>query len=295
MIFSRKKEKKELFKKAKKEGWAIGAFNFSNLEILKAIFQAAKKLKSPVIVATSEGESRYIGLKQAATIVRVFEKEYMVPAILNLDHGKSFDYIKEAIEAGYDMVHFDGSDLPLKENIEITKKIVALARKKDVLVEGEVGCIKGSSMILQMAPEIKEEDLTDPKESRYFIEGTKIDSLAVSIGNFHGIDVHKEDKYINFKRLEEISNEVGNDVFLVLHGGSGIPTEEIKKAIELGIIKVNVNTELRMAFSETIKKILSQGNKESTPYKYMLEVIDTVQKVVENKIIIFNSQKKLKI
>lgn len=268
----KKTDMKSFLAKAQQEGWALGQFNFSDLKTLEAIVGAAEKTKSPAILGTSEGESRSVGLKRAAALVRSFKEERGLPLFLNLDHGKSFLYIKEAIDAGYDAVHFDGSDLSLQENIRITKEIVAYARKKGALVEGEVGVIGG--------------ELTGAEEAKEFAEKTGVDSLAINIGTWHGAG---EKTGIDFRRLEEISRGV-KKVFLVLHGGSGVPEPHIKKAIRLGIVKININTELRAAFTGALKKALKKP--EIVPYKYMPEVVGAVQKVVENKIKLFGSQTK---
>ena len=284
---------KNYFQKAQKEGWAIGQFNISNLETLRAIVQVAQKLKSPVIIGTSEGESKFLGLKQSVTLVQSFKNETGLPIFLNLDHGKSFEYIKEAVEAGYDSVHFDGSILSLEENIKTTKEIVDYAHKKGVLVEGEVGFIAGASELLERAPEIKEEDLTNPEDALRFIKETGVDSLAVNIGTFHGIEASGRNPHINLQRLREIKEKVGDRVFLVLHGGSGTPEEDIKEAIKLGIVKININTELRLAFTNTLKQVLAENPEGTTPYKYMPKVMEAVQKVVEDKIKLFGSDNKI--
>ncbi len=287
------KNLKYYLKKAAKEKWAIGQFNFSNLKTLKAIIQAAIKMKAPVILGTSEGESKSIGLGQAVSLVKSFREETKLPIFLNLDHGKSFSYIKEAIEAGYDAVHFDGSKLPLEENTEITKRIVRYAKKKNVLVEGEVGMIgTDASRLYRERFEIKEENLTNPADANKFIKETNIDSLAVSIGAFHGIEVTGLNPRLRLKRLKEIKNRAG-DTFLVLHGGSGTPKEDIKKSIKLGIVKININTELRITYTNTLKKVLKEKPKEIVPYKYMPEVVRAVQKVVEKKIKLFGSASKI--
>lgn len=277
-------------KKAERENWAVGHFNISNLETLRAIILAAQKLKSPVIIGTSEGESKFIGLDQAVALVRSFRKETGLPVFLNLDHGHSLDYIKKAVEAGYDAVHFDGSKLPLSENIKMAKKVVAYARKKKVLVEGEVGFIKGSSTVLEKEPEIKEEDLTDPKEAEIFLRETKVDSLAVNVGTFHGIRASGINPKINLGRLKEIKERV-KGVPLVLHGGSGTPSRDIKYSLKLGISSIHINTELRLAYTNSLKKAVS--GKEIVPYKYMPEVISNIQKVVEGKIKLFGSINKI--
>lgn len=268
---------KYYLKKAGKEKWAIGQFNFSNSKILKAIIQAAKKMQSPVILGTSEGESESIGLKQAVAMVKSYKEEMGLPIFLNLDHGKSFNYIKKAIEAGYQAVHFDGSKLPLKKNIKIAKKVVRYAHKKNVLVEGEVGVIGGV--------------LTNPKETQEFLKETKVDSLAINVGTIHGIRKSGINPQINLQRLKEIKKKTGRTP-LVLHGGSGTSEKDIKAAIKLGVVKININTELRIAYTNTLKKVLKKKPKEITSYKYMPEVIEAVQKVVEGKIKLFGSANK---
>jgi len=272
------KSLKDYFRVAEKEEWAMGQFNFSNLEALQAIIQAGKNLKSPLILGTSEGECRFFGPKKAVSLVGFFEKETGLPLFLNLDHGQSLDYIKEVIAAGYRAVHFDGSHLPLEENIEITRKVVAYARKKNVLVEGEVGVIGGK--------------LTDPEEVQEFIEETKVDTLAVNVGTIHGMRKSGKNPPINLQKLKEIKKKVGNTP-LVLHGGSGTPIEDVKSAIKLGIVKVNINTELRKAFTDTLRAFFKENPEEITPYKYLPEAILKVQKTVEEKIKLFGSVNKI--
>jgi len=272
-----------LFKKAQRGRWAIGQFNFSNLETLKAIVQAAEKLKSPTIVGTSEGESKFVGLEQAAALVKSYREKTKLPIILNLDHGRSFDYIKKAIDAGYDAVHFDGSGLSLEKNIQETKKVVNYARKHGVLVEGEAGVIGDVGK--------QKGVLTEPKDALRFVKETKVDSLAVAIGNLHGIEASGINPKLNLKRLREIKEKIGN-IPLVLHGGSGTPEADIKKAIKSGIVKININTELRMAYTNTLKKSFQEKPTEIVSYKYMPLVVEAVQKIVEEKIRLFGSQNK---
>ena len=288
-----KKIKYKILKTAQNGKWAVGQFNISNLEALKGIFGAAKKLKSPVIIGTSEGESKFLGLREARALVSLLEEETGVPAILNLDHGKSLDYIKRAIQAGYDSVHFDGSKLPLSQNIALTVKVVKYAARFGVLVEGEVGFIKGNSKILKKIPKTRLEDLTDPIEARKFVDKTGVDSLAINIGTFHGIASSGRNPHINIARLREIKEVLRERAFLVLHGGSGTPKEDVKAAIKIGIVKININTELRKAFTGSLRKGLKEKIGETTPYKYLPVAIGAVQKVVEEKIKVFNSQNKI--
>ena len=271
------------FKKAQEEHWAIGQFNFSTISQLKGIIEAAKKMKSPIILGTSEGESNFLGLEQAVALKGVFQKETSLPIFLNLDHGKSFEYLKTACDSGYQTVHFDGSEMPIEKNIEKTKEVVKYAKDLGILVEGEVGIIGEIS---------KGGNLTDPEEAEKYIKETGIDSLAVSIGNFHGVVVKGKNPRINLERLEKIRERTGN-IFLVLHGGSGTPEKDIKRAIELGVVKVNINTELRLAYTNTLKKVLEENPGEIKPYKQLPEVVGAVQKVVEEKIKLFGSNNKV--
>lgn len=281
----------QYLQKAQKEKWALGQFNFSSLEIFKAIIKAAEEKNSPLILGTSEGESSFFGLREAGAMVEI-AREKGLPLFLNLDHGHSLDYLKEAVKAGYQAIHFDGSDLPLEKNIEIAKKVVAFARSKGVTVEGEINFVKGSSQVLKKSPNLKEQDLTDPEEARKFVEETGVDSLAVNIGTFHGVDFSGKSPNINLTRLQEI-RESTDDVFLVLHGGSGVDQEQIKEAVRQGIVKININTELRMAYTSALNKSLKGHPDTVKPYHILPSVIEAVKEVVKNKIDLFGSQNKI--
>lgn len=285
------KNLKYYLNKAQKEKWAIGQFNFSDFTQLKGIVETAKIMKSPIILGTSEGESNFFGLEEAVAIRDIMRKKTKLPIFLNLDHGKSFEYIKQAVDAGYDMVHFDGSKLSLEENIKITKEVVKYAKWKGVLVEGEIGKIgSDSSKVYTEKFEIKEENLTNPEQAKDYINKTKADLLAISVGTFHGIESSGLNPNLRIDLLKEIEKEVGN-TFLVLHGGSGTPEEDIKKAVDSGIVKININTELRSAFAENIKTALGTG--EIVPYKFLLEAQKAVGKVVESKIKLFGSENRV--
>ncbi|MEK7663837.1 MAG: class II fructose-bisphosphate aldolase [Patescibacteria group bacterium] len=308
------KNLKYYIQKAYKEKWAIGQFNFSTFEQVKGIVAAAQNLKSPVILGTSEGESKFVGLQEAVAIRNVLRKKTGSPIFLNLDHGKSFSteggsasggeipyIIKEAIAAGYDMVCFDGSKLPLEENIKISQQVVKFARwlrlrqsfgrQGGVVVEGEVGRFgTDASRLYREKFEIKDEDLTNPDDVKKYLEQAKVDVLAVSIGTFHGIDITGASPNIRLDRLQEIRENL--NIPLVLHGGSGTPEEDIKKAIKLGIVKININTETRLAFTSTLRGTLESNKTELTPYKYLKEPIEAVRKVIEEKIRLFGSNDK---
>ncbi len=282
-----KKNLKYYLKKAQKEGWAIGQFNFSDFSQLKGIVAAAQKMRSPIILGTSEGESGFLGINQAVSLVKAFCQETKLPIYLNLDHGKNLGYLKRVAFSGYDAVHFDGSTLTLAENWKITKRLAVYAQPKGVVVEGGVGNLRGTSELHSGTVLVNETDLTRPEEAEFFSQKTGVDSLAVSIGNVHG--VYEQMPVLDQERLSEIKKRT--KVFLVLHGGSGFAAEEIKKAIENGIVKININTEIRVAWRKAIKGVLEQSE-EVRPYKLLLPVVEAVQKVVEEKIRIFGSANK---
>jgi len=285
------KNLKYYLQKAQKEGWAMGQFNFSDFTQLKAIVDAAQEKKSPVIIGTSEGESNFLGLQEAVAMRDVLKKKTGLPIFLNLDHGKTFEAVKNAINAGYDMVHFDGSKLDLNENIKIAQKIVKYADKKGVVVEGEVGKVgNDSSKLYDQKFVINEVDLTDSEQAGNFVAKTKVGLLAVSVGNFHGIEVSGVCPNLKLDLIKDILKKVG--IGLVLHGGSGTPEDDIKSAIKLGIVKININTDLRLAFSGNLRRALSNVD-EIAPYKFLLEAKNSVKKVVEAKISLFGSQDKV--
>jgi len=258
---------KDYLNKAKKEKRALGQFNFSTLDQLRGILKAGRKTEKPLILGLSEGELTYLGLEETIALVEISKMKYRVSAFLNLDHGKNLNLIKKAVDYGFSAVHFDGSDLILEKNIEYAKKIVEYAHKKNVLVEGEIDSIgKGK--------------ITKVYEAERFVNETGVDSLAIAIGSVHGWG--KKEK-LDFERLKEINKKLA--VFLVLHGGSGIAEASIKKAIKLGITKININTELRMVWKQNLVKTLK--SKEIKPYKILPGVERAIQKKVEQKLKLF--------
>lgn len=283
------KKKRAIYLQARKGKYALGAFNFSEIAQLRGIVAAGKKTGLPFMIETSEGESKYLGLDMAVTLKQMAEKELGRPIILNLDHGKSFEHLKKAIAAGYDMVHFDGAGLPLEENIRICKSVVEYAHKREVLVEGEVGVLRGASRIHREKIIVRKEDMTHPEEAKEFVERTGVDFFASVIGNLHGICVGST-KQLDLKRLAEINAAVGSKAFLSLHGGSGIPPAQIKKAIERGIAKININTEVRMAWRGGIEKVFKSDPDEVAPSKMMPLVIEEIQRVAEKKMMLFSER-----
>jgi fructose-bisphosphate aldolase class II len=281
------------FDAARKQGFAIGHFNVSDLCGLKAIVAAAKKLEAPVIVGASEGEAEFFGTRQIAAAVRTFREETGLPIFLNADHTKSFEKIKEAVDAGFDSVHFDGSELPYEDNIRETRRAVEYGKSKNIniSVEGELGYLRGSSKI-QETVEIKPEDMTNPEQVEEFVFRTGVDRLAPVFGNIHGIVLNREVR-LDIERLRAISAKTS--AFLVLHGGSGLSENDIREAIRAGITKAHINTELRAAYRRGLEEALAQMPTETTPYKYLPLAIAAMQKVAEEKIRLFGSAGRVKI
>ncbi len=277
---------KELLQKAKKEKWAVGHFNVSDANQLKAIMAAAQNMRAPVFIGASEGERNFFGLKQLVALVKIYREETQLPIFLNADHTKSYEKCVRAIDAGFDMIHFDGSALSFEENVTITKRVVEYAKEKNpnISVEGELGYLRGKSEVQEYV-EVKKEDFTKSEEVKKFVEETGVDRLAIVFGNFHGI-ASKQEERLDLNVLRDVAKVVP-EIFLVLHGGSGVSDEEVKEAIKNGIVKVHFNTELRMAYINGIKKALSENPKETTPYKIFPAGMDAMQRLVEQKIKIF--------
>lgn len=274
---------------------AVGHFNISNLEGLTAIARAARELKQPVIIGVSEGERDFVGVRQAAVLVASIREEFNQEIFLNADHTYSYERVCEAIDAGYDAVIFDGSKLPLEENIKITKQCVAYARARgrEVLVEGEIGYIGTSSKILTELPEgvsLQAVDLPGPAEAARFVTETRVDLLAPAVGNIHGMFKVGGDPALNIKLVGEISQATCPPaVGLVLHGASGNTDEDIRAAIAAGVTVVHVNTELRVAYRDALKLALQENPDEVAPYKIMKGAVAAMEKVVEKKLKLFRS------
>ena len=282
---------KEILQKAQNEDWAVGAFNAANIETLKAIVQAASKLRSPAIIESSSGETKYFGDENLVDVVKNYREEYNIPIFINLDHAENLENVDSALDAGYELVHYDGSRLPYEENVKNTKSVVEKAHNKNLLVEGELNTIAGSSADHtkeDISVALKGSKMTDPDEAALFVSETGVDTFAAFFGNVHG--VYKGEEKLDFDLLAKIRAKVS--CFLSMHGGSGISQDYVKRAIEVGkIVKINVNTELRMAFRESLEQALKESS-EIAAYKLMDPVISAVQEVVEEKIRLFGSQGK---
>ena len=279
---------KEMLDKAYENGYGIGQFNINNLEWTKAIPEACEEKKSAVILGVSEGAAKYMGgFNVVSKMVEGLDKDLniTVPVALHLDHG-SYEGAKKALDAGFTSIMFDGSSLPIDENIEKTKEIVELCHSKNVSVEAEVGGIGGEEDGVVSAGE-----LADPEECKK-VASLGIDFLAAGIGNIHG--VYPEDwQGLNFKRLEEIKEAAGK-IPLVLHGGTGIPEEQVKKAIERGVSKININTECQIVFTEATRKYFEEGKdkvgKGFDPRKVLKPGFEAIKDKVREKIEFFECE-----
>ncbi|MCA9389980.1 class II fructose-bisphosphate aldolase [candidate division WWE3 bacterium] len=278
---------------AQEERFAIGAFNVANLETLKAVVNAADKLSAPVIIEASPGESTFVGIRQLRYLINAYHEETGLPIFLNLDHSHDVEVTKESIAVGFDLIHFDGSEFDLEENKSALSELVPLAHAHDLVFEGEMDHIQGSSADHRqesLAEMVDTSKYTNPEKAAEFVEETGIDIFAAFFGNVHG--VYDEAPKLDFDRLREIREHVS--CFLSMHGGSGIADQDVRTAIQVGkISKVNVNSEMRIAFRETLEHELNNTD-EIAMYKIMPPVIDAVQKVVEQKIMIFGSEGKAK-
>ena len=281
---------KQMLIDARDGHYAVGAFNINNLEWTKLILEVVEELKSPVMLGVSEGAVKYMGgFNVVADMVKALVEalNISVPVALHLDHG-SYEGSFKAIEAGFTSVMYDGSHLPLEENLQKTREVVAYAHERGISVEAEVGSIGGEEDGIVGAGE-----LADPKECQLLAD-TGIDFLAAGIGNIHG-------KYpanwagLNFERLAEVQ-AASNHLPLVLHGGTGIPADQITKAIDLGVSKINVNTELQLEFAAGIRSYIEAGKdlegKGFDPRKLLKPGVDAAKQVVRDKIAMFGSANK---
>lgn len=265
--------------------YTVGAFNTHGLEMLPDIIMAAYEEGMPIIIQTSVDTAKYIGYKNIVSVCKNMADEYMVDIALHLDHARDFDDIKEAIEAGYSSVMFDGSNLPFKENIMKTKRVVEYAHERGVSVEGELGTIGGTEEGISVRED--EKIYTNPQDAKIFVELTGVDALAVGIGTNHG--QFKSKTKINFELLKEIHNKV--NIPLVIHGGTGVKEEDVSKLIKYGIRKFNVGTELLVAWTkEAISKFEDTKLNKSLRHN-IIPCNKSVKAVVKNKMKVFRDSK----
>jgi fructose-bisphosphate aldolase class II len=299
---------KDLMVPARKNGYAIGAFNVQNLESTLAIAEAAIEEKSPAILQITPSVIKYAGLAYISNLVKTAAQLARVPLAMHLDHGDSFETAVKCIEAGFSSVMIDGSFLDFEENVDLTKRVVDVAHPKGVSVEAELGKLAG---VEERTVAEKDAILTDPEAAVEFVERTRVDTLAVAIGTSHGAYKFKTEAKLDIERLKTISQKIS--IPLVLHGASsvpqgivekankfgaelsgakGIPETELIKAISMGIAKINIDTDLRLAFTATVREALINAPKNFDPRKILGPAKDAMKEVARGKMRLFGSSGK---
>ena len=293
---------KEIFRKAYDGGYAIGAFNVNNMEIIQGIVEAAKEENSPLILQVSAGARKYANPIYLKKLVEAAVEDTDLPIVLHLDHGEDFEICKSCIDGGFTSVMIDGSKYPFEENIRITKEVVDYAHSKGVVVEAELGRLAG----IEDAVSVSEKDAiyTNPEEAVEFVERTGVDSLAIAIGTSHGAYKFKGEPQLDFERLDIITKKL-QGFPLVLHGAStvmpefvqkcnqfggalpgaqGVPEDMLRKAATLGVCKINIDTDLRLAMTATIREYFVKHPQEFDPRKYLGPARDAIKSMVRHKI-----------
>ena len=290
----------KLFPSAYREGYAIGAFNVNNMEIIQGIMEAAEEEKSPVILQVSAGARKYAGHNYIVKMVEAAVEQSSIPAVLHLDHGANFEICKEVIDGGFTSVMIDGSHLPFEENIAVTRRVVEYAHPRGVWVEAELGQLAGIEEHVKAEKSV----FTDPDQAVEFVQRTGCDSLAVAIGTSHGAYKFKGEPHLDFKRLQKIS-QLLPDFPLVLHGASsvpqefvemanryggkiagarGVPEEMLHQAARMGVCKINIDTDIRLAITATLRKVLYENPAEFDPRKFLGPARQAVKEMVRRKI-----------
>ena len=275
-----------LLKKAEEGGYAVGGFNCNNMEIVQAIIAAAEAENSPVIMQASQGAIKYAGIEYITAMAKIAAENATVPVALHLDHGTSFEQTMKCIRQGFSSVMIDGSKLPFDDNVELTKRVIAVASAVGVSVEAELGKIGGTEDDIHV--DEKDAFFTKPEEAKEFVERTGVDALAVSIGTAHG--QYKGTPELDFPRLEKIRSMV--NVPIVLHGSSGVPDEAIKEAIKRGVRKVNIDTNIREAFVQACRDVLDNDAKEIDPRMVLGPAREAATAIIREKIRLFGSSGK---
>lgn len=282
---------REALVSAQSEKRALGHFNVGNMEMLRAVVAAAQETTMPVIIGVSEGERDVFGVRGIVALVRALKEDISVPIFLNADHTYSVERVKEAIDAGFDSVIFDGAKLSFDENVEKTKECVTYARAsgRDVVVEGELGFIGSGSKFLETVPEgaaTTEDMMTSPEDAARFVAATGADALAPAVGNIHGL-IRSGNPRLSASRVEALRNAV--DTPLVLHGGSGISDDDFRAVIAAGISLIHVSTELRVAYRQALMQSLANEPDELAPYKYAKGAVTAVQNVITERLHLFSN------
>jgi ketose-bisphosphate aldolase len=285
----------EVLADAKHRHVAVGHFNISDLGALKAIFAGARELQLPVLIGVSEGEREFIGVKQAVALIKSLRETYDYPIFLNADHTHSLDKAKEAAEAGFDEIIFDNSSLPMDQNIANTKEAVAAIRaiNPQIVIEGEIGYIGSSSEIVDVRPEASL-TMSTPEEAIKFVQETGIDVLAPAVGNMHGllksmIDGSGAHKQLDIQRIADIKAAIATvgGKFMTLHGGSGTGDAQFTEAAKAGMTIIHVSSELRLAWRRGVEEGLKYPN-EIAPYKLVAPAVVNIQKIVIDRLKLFN-------
>ncbi len=277
---------KYLMDRAEEGKYAAGAFNCNNMEIVQAIVEAAVEENSPVIIQASQGAIKYAGLDYIVALVKTAADSADIPICLHLDHGTDFNQVKECIDRGFSSVMYDGSKHPIEENIRITNEVLALARAKNVSVEGELGKIGGTEDDVHV--DEKDAMYTKPEEAKYYVDKTGVDALAIAIGTAHG--QYKGELKLRYDILEEIEKLIETPI--VLHGSSGIPDESIRKAIERGVRKINIDTNIREAFVKGVHQAIKANPNEIDPRKILGPAKEEMKNIIKEKIRLFGSSGK---
>ncbi len=274
---------KEVLQDAHKKGYAVGAFNVNNMEIIQAIIGAAEETNSPVILQASQGAIKYAGVEYISGLVKVAAEKASVPVVLHLDHGTDFDQVMLCLRHGFTSVMIDGSKFPLDKNIAETRKVVDIAHVMGVSVEAELGKIGGTEDNISV--DERDATFTDVDEAEKFVKETDVDSLAIAVGTAHG--VYKGEPKLDFERIKDIKERI--NMPLVLHGSSGVPDESIKKAVSLGINKINIDTDIRMAFANAVKDFVKENPDEIDPRKILGPAREAMKKTIIEKMKLFGS------
>ena len=274
---------KDVLEPAEQNGYAVGAFNANNMEIVQAIVEAAFEERSPVILQASPGAIRYAGLDYIAAMVKTAAKGVDVPVVLHIDHGTDFFQVMRCIRAGFSSVMFDGSALTLEENIKITRQVVEIGRAVGVSVEGELGKIGGTEDDVFVSE--KEALFTDPLEAQRFVRETGVDALAIAMGTAHG--PYKGRPKLDFSRLKQIRELTGASI--VMHGASGVHDDDVRQGIALGIRKINIDTDLRQSFVQALKGFIVDNPDNIDPRKVLAPAKEAMKKIVREKMRLFGS------
>lgn len=302
---------KELFNKAMKEGYAVGAFNVNNMEIIQGIIDAGKELNAPLILQFSEGARKYARHEFLSHLVQAATELVNIPIVLHLDHGEDFDICKKCIDGGFTSVMIDGSKHSFEDNIKLTKQVVEYAHSKGVVVEAELGKLAGVEDNISVSA--KDAVFTNPDQAAEFVERTGCDSLAVAIGTSHGAYKFKGEAKLDFERLAEIQKKIPGTP-LVLHGASSVPQDLVdicnkygaqikdskgvpedmitRAAKQSNVCKVNIDTDLRLACTGAIRKVFAESPGEFDPRKYLGPAREAIKQVVMRKIRVLGCENK---